>query len=538
MTLRAYLQVLLKRWRVVVALTALGLLAAGTASYLATPTYTANATAFVAISTAGNNADNSLYQSSQFAMQRVKSYTDVVKSPEVLQPVIDDLDLPMNVRELRRMVTAANPVDTVLINIAAVDTSPTRARDIANAVSDQLGIVIERLEAPREGGQSPVKVTTTVPSQTPQYPTSPRIPLNLALGLLTGLAIGIIAAVVREQQDTTVKGAEIEKLTGRTPLALISVNPDAKRHPLITMGRHGRAVEEFRSLRTTLQFVEVDNPPRVIVVTSPLAAEGKTTTACNLAIALAQSSLKVCLVEGDLRRPMASTVMGIDGSIGLSNVVAGQLDLADALLPWHRGLLTVLPAGTAPPDPTGLLGSNNMATVLATLRKDFDYVVIDAPPILPVSDAAVLARGTDGAVLVARHGSTRREQLARAVADLEAVQARIIGTALTFVPSRGHRDLRFHNEDYAPLTPPGAEWSAAVGGAPGTGQPSGAGATVGAAGTPKSAAAARSAEPENVTRDKATRDTPLASREASSALSRPVPSSGKGFGVVAHESAR
>jgi len=148
---------------------------------------------------------------------------------------------------------------------------------------------------------------------------------------------------------------------GRTPLALISVNPDAKRHPLITMGRHGRAVEEFRSLRTTLQFVEVDNPPRVIVVTSPLAAEGKTTTACNLAIALAQSSLKVCLVEGDLRRPMASTVMGIDGSIGLSNVVAGQLDLADALLPWHRGLLTVLPAGTAPPDPTGLLGSNNMA---------------------------------------------------------------------------------------------------------------------------------------------------------------------------------
>jgi capsular exopolysaccharide synthesis family protein len=216
-------------------------------------------------------------------------------------------------------------------------------------------------------------------------------------------------------------------------------------------------------MRTTLQFVDVDQPPRVIVITSALASEGKTTTACNLAIALAQSSLRVCLVEADMRRPNASTLMGIDGSIGLSNVVAGQIDLADALMPWHRGLLTILPAGTTPPDPTRLLGSKNMAAVLAHLRAEFDFVIIDAPPILPVSDAAVLARSTDGAVLVARYGKTRREQLTSAIADLEAVKARLIGTALTMVPARGQRDLRGHDEDYAALAAVNeSDWPAAA----------------------------------------------------------------------------
>lgn len=462
MTLRAYVQILLKRWRIVVACTVLVLGAAGTLTYLTPPTYAANATAFVSISSAGT-ADASIYQSSQFAMQRVASYTEVVKSPDTLQPVIDQLGLKMSVRDLRAVVSAENPVDTVLIKVTATDGDPQRAQAIVNAVSDQMGINIEKLETPREpGGKSPVKVTTTVPSLAPQQPISPKIPLNLALGLLAGLALGVIVAVIREQQDTTVKGDELEDLTGRPALALIGLNPQVKSHPLITMQGHGRGVEEFRSLRTTLQFVDVDEPPRVIVITSALASEGKTTTACNLAIALAQSSLRVCLVEADMRRPNAATLMGIDGSIGLSNVVAGQIDLADALMPWHRGLLTILPAGTSPPDPTRLLGSKNMAAVLATLRADFDFVIIDAPPILPVSDAAVLARSADGAVLVARYGKTRREQLTSAIADLDAVKARLIGTALTMVPARGQRDLRGHDEDYATLaTVSETDWPAA-----------------------------------------------------------------------------
>lgn len=461
MTLRAYLRILLKRWRIVVAGTVLVLGAAGVLTYLTPPTYAAHATAFVSISSTGAG-DSSIYASSQFAMQRVASYTEVVKSPDTLQPVIDRLGLPMSVRDLRAVVSAENPVDTVLIKVTATDSDPKRAQAIVNAVSEQMGTNIERLETPRTtGGQSPVKVTTTVPSLAPQQPISPRISLNLALGLLAGLALGVIMAVVREQQDTTVKGDELEDLTGRPALALIGLNAQSKTQPLVAMQAHGREVEEFRSLRTTLQFVDVDQPPRVIVVTSALAHEGKTTTACNLAIVLAQSGLRVCLVEADMRRPHATTLLGIDGSIGLSNVVAGQIGLADALMPWHRGLLTVLPAGTTPPDPTRLLGSKNMAAVLATLRADFDFVIIDAPPVLPVSDAAVLAARADGAVLVARYGKTRREQLTSAIADLDAVKARLIGTVLTMVPARGQRDLRGHDEDYATMaTVSESDWTA------------------------------------------------------------------------------
>jgi capsular exopolysaccharide synthesis family protein len=462
-TLRDYLRIVLKRWRIVVACTVLVLGAAGVLTYLTPPTYAAHATAFVSISSTGAG-DASIYASSQFAMQRVASYTEVVKSPDTLHPVIDRLGLTMSVRDLRAVVSAENPVDTVLIKVTATDSNPQRAQAIVNAVSDQMGTNIERLETPRTpGGQSPVKVTTTVPSLAPQQPISPKIPLNLALGLLAGLALGVLVAVIREQQDTTVRGDELEDLTGRPALALIGLNQQVKTQPLITMQGHGRGVEEFRSLRTTLQFVDVDQPPRVIVITSALASEGKTTTACNLAIALAQSSLRVCLVEADMRRPNASTLMGIDGSIGLSNVVAGQIDLADALMPWHRGLLTILPAGTTPPAPTRLLGSKTMAAVIATLRADFDFVIIDAPPILPVSDAAVLARAADGAVLVARYGKTRREQLTSAIADLDAVKARLIGTALTMVPARGHRDLRGHDEDYAPRAAVSeSDWAAAL----------------------------------------------------------------------------
>ncbi|GAB3078149.1 tyrosine-protein kinase domain-containing protein [Pedococcus soli] len=458
MTLRAYLQILLKRWRILTACALLVLVGAGAFTYLTPPTYAATSTAFVSINTAGSSTDTSIYQSSQFAMQRVKSYTEVVKSPDVLQPVIDELDLGMTVPELRRVVTAENEVDTVLLSVTATDRSPTRAQAIANAVNTQLGQAIERLETPRAGGVSPVKVTQTVPAATPRYPISPRVSLNLALGLIAGLALGVVVAVIREQQDTTVKGEELEQLTGRAPLALVGVIPNAKTQPLITMEGHGRGVEEFRSLRANLQFVDVDQPPRVIVVTSPLAGEGKTTTACNLAIALAQSSLKVCLVEADMRRPMAANLLGIDGSIGLSNVVAGQLDLADALMPWHRGLLQFLAAGTTPPDPSKLLGSKNMEALLESLRAEFDYVIIDAPPVLPVSDAAVLAHSTDGAVLVTRYGKTRREHVTRSVADLAAVQARLIGAVITMVPARGQRSLRGHDEDYAALAAADNDW--------------------------------------------------------------------------------
>jgi capsular exopolysaccharide synthesis family protein len=452
-TLWSFVQILRKRWLVVASFTVLGLLVAGVLSALMPRLYQAEARSFVTITSTGSDA-NSVYQNSQFAMARVKSYTLLVDNPEVLNGVIDKLGLSETPADLRGRITAENPLDTAFVNIDVVDGDPGRAANIANAVSAELGARIEELETPRSGGTSPVKVTLTTPATPPSGPVSPRWPLNLALGLLGGFAVGVAFGVTREQLDTTVKSAdEVQELTGMTPLTLVHFDPKSARRPLPALDSRSPAVESFRTLRTNLKFADVDNPPRQVVVTSAVAHEGKSTTAQNLAIALAQSGVKVCLVEADLRRPMVTENLGIEGAVGLTDVVAGEHSLEDVLVPWNRGLLTVLPGGTTPSDPASLLGSKNAQLLLRELRAGFEFVVIDAPPLLPVSDAAVLAGETDGALLVVRHGHTKRDQVQAAVEALRAVNAHLIGSVLTFAPTR-RRFGRKDDYDYVTKAEP------------------------------------------------------------------------------------
>jgi len=437
-SLHDYFRILRKRWILITAISLVGFIASVGVTLLMPLTYSAQASAFVTITSTGTET-NSLYQNSQFALQRVTSYPQIISSPDVLQPVISELHLKMTLLDLQKVVTADNPANTVLLNVTATSHSPLQAEQIANLAAHQLGTVVERLETSRAGGVAPVKVTTAVPATLPESPVSPRLPLNLALGLLLGLAVGVGVAVLREQQDTTVKSDDLQNLTGTAPLGVIGFDPDADTEPLIGLRVQSPALEAFRTMRTNLQFVDVDKPPRQIVITSAREAEGKTTTACNLAITLAQTPMKVCLVEADLRRPKAASYLGIDGSIGLTNVLAGQFELNEVLVPWNQGLFTFLPAGTPPPDPSQLLGSQNMGLLLAELGKQFDMVIIDAPPLLPVIDAALLASATDGTLFVCRHGHTRRELVVKALESLETVNASLIGTVLTFAPSKDGR---------------------------------------------------------------------------------------------------
>ena len=441
MTLSGYARVLRKRWRTVVTVALLCALAAFGITALLPKSYVAQSTSFVSIagapSTAKASAPDTLYQNSQFALNQVSSYPEIVTSPAVLQPVINELDLDTTVRELKAQVTATNPVDTVLLNIQATSSSPERARAIANSVAQHLGSLVETLETPRRGGASPVKVTTAVPAGLPLTPASPRPALNLALGLLLGVALGALVAAARERLDTTVKSPDdLQDITGASPLGAIRNDAVAKRNPLLLTSARRATVEEFRSIRTSLRYVDVDKPPSQIVISSAIEGEGKSVLACNIAMIMAQGQMRVCLVEADLRRPQVSTNLGIDGSVGLTEVVAGEVDLDEVLVNWNRGTLTVLPAGATPPDPSHLLGSHAMNEVLERLRATFDVVIIDAPPVLPVSDAAILGAMSDGVILVARHGRVTREQVRHALESLDAVNARLIGTVLNAVPAK------------------------------------------------------------------------------------------------------
>jgi capsular exopolysaccharide synthesis family protein len=190
-------------------------------------------------------------------------------------------------------------------------------------------------------------------------------------------------------------------------------------------------------LRTNLQFLNVEGGPRTFVITSPLEGEGKTTTTANLAIALAQSNARVLVVDADLRRPRLAEVLGLEGAVGLTDVLIGRAKLEDALQPWGSSNFLVLPAGTVPPNPSELLGSRAMADLIEALEPRFDVVLLDAPPLLPVTDGAILAHRSRGALLVVAAGRSRRGEVEAAVSTLSNVGARLAGVILTMLPTRG-----------------------------------------------------------------------------------------------------
>jgi polysaccharide biosynthesis transport protein len=438
MDLRDYGRMLRKRWMVIVALLLIGAGGGYGASALATPVYEAQTQLFVSAQSSGATLADA-NAGGLFTQQRVKSYAQIVNTPAVLGPVIEQLHLGMSTDQLARQVSATAPLDTVLINVSVDDASAARARDIANAVSSEFADQVRVLETPVDGGAAPVKLTVVKQADLPVLPMSPRTKVNLALGVLLGLAIGVGLAVLRESLDTTIKRVEdLQGITGTGTLGMIAYDHNAAKQPLVTgIDPSSQRSESFRTLRTNLQFVDIDHPPRTVVITSAVAGEGKSTTACNLAITLAQAGIRVALVESDLRRPKIADYLGIEGSVGLTSVLIGRATLDDALQSWGRSGLAVLASGPIPPNPSELLGSGHMVALLRQLQQRFDVIIIDAPPLLPVTDAAVLSRICDGAVVVVRYGKTKREQLERTAKALSTVDARILGTVLNMAPTKG-----------------------------------------------------------------------------------------------------
>ncbi len=432
MTFAEYVLVLQRRWRVWGAGLAAGLLAAVLVILLSPTRYTATAMSFVTVAERVDSSGQSeIFQGSQFAVQRVKSYAPLVKSPEVLDPVIAQLGLSTTSLELGRQVSVSSAPETVLLDVSVSDADPALAARIADAISVRLGAVIEELETPRDSEVSNVKVSLAQPAAEPTSPSSPRVLVDLTLGAAAGLALGLAGAMLRQSLDRRIKSPhDVRVLTGMSPLGSSVHERSAHRRPLVALDWRSSAAERYRTVRTALKFAAVDHDLRHFVVTSSTTGEGKTTVTCNLGIAWAQSGASVCLVEADLRRPSVSRFLGIDGSIGLSDVLVGERDLDEVLVSWNDAMLTVLPAGSLPPDPAALLGSVAMTSLVAQLRARFDVVVYDSPPMLSVTDAVVLGRLVDGVVLVIRSAVTRRDQVAGCLETLRGSRLALLGSVL------------------------------------------------------------------------------------------------------------
>lgn len=438
MDIKQYLRVLRDHWLLVASCLILGTLAAGLVAFTQTPVYAASGQLFV--STVEGGDVSQLAQGGQFSQQRVKSYADIVSSPQVAKAVISQLGLTDRPEDLQKQISATAPLDTVLINYTVSDESPRRARAIAMSVGVQFADFVQKLETPQGKSVSPVKVSVTRQPELPRFPVSPRKKLDLALGLLLGLAVGVGAAVLRESMDNTVGSKHDPTMLTQSPvLAVIPEDPAAKKTPLILdADKFSLRGEAYRQLRTNIRFLGIDRSVRSFVVTSSVASEGKTSTATNLAIALATAGDRVALVDADLRRPQVADTLGIPTGAGLTDVLVGDMPLSQALQTWREDLpLLVLTSGPIPPNPSELLSSHRMDEVVAQLADVASVIIFDTPPLLPVTDAAILSRITGGAMLVTRTGVTKAHQLQGAVQTLHTAGATVLGVVLSRVPKRG-----------------------------------------------------------------------------------------------------
>jgi capsular exopolysaccharide synthesis family protein len=411
------------------------------------PQYATSVTFFITTPTEGVSDS---YTGGLFSQQRVKSYADLLASERLARSIaaLPGIDLPA--ARIQREITAKAVPDTVLLQATVTDPDPALSERIAKEMAENFAALVTMLETPAGGGTPTVKVEVVAGPVLNPVPVTPRPLRNTGVAVLLGVLVGSGLAVLRELLDVTIKTAEGLRAVADAPvLAVVPYDPAAKQAPLVMSGeRFSPRAEAFRHLRTNLQFVDVDSPVRTIVITSAVPEEGKSTTAVNLAIAFAEAGKRTLLVEGDLRRPRVAEYLGLERAVGLSNVLIGQVQVDEVIQEWGRDGLKVLPSGFVPPNPSEMLGSRNMAVQLGLLRFRFDIIIIDAPPLLPVTDASVIAAAVDGAVLVTRSGKTPQARVQAALASLRAVDSRVLGCVLNMQSVKGKGSAEYYYYDY------------------------------------------------------------------------------------------
>lgn len=445
--LRDLISVLRARWAVIVAAVLTGGLLALSISLLVTPQYSSKLQFYVTVASGDNAA--AAYQGSLGAQQRVQSYAALVKSNEIAAEVANAAQVNRSAAEISANTTATADASTVLLEVAVTDVDPQRALELAQGYGQVLPRVIGELETPDGGGPALAKLTVVNPPALPTEPVSPNTTRNVAIGLTLGLLAGVAFALLISAFDRRVKSKEqLETVAqapvvGAIPFRGKEDSEEGAMHIVPFRAGHSPAAESFRRLRTNLEFLSVDKPPRVIVLTSSVATEGKSETAVNLSLALAESGNRVLLVEADLRRPRVVDYMSMPDKVGLTNILSGQAAFSDMVQETRHAGMDLLACGPLPPNPSELLGSDVAKQLFASLRESYDYVLIDSPPLLPVTDGALLAHIADGALLIVRSHRTTVDQVAQAVDNLRKADARLLGTVTV-----ANRPVKRGTKDY------------------------------------------------------------------------------------------
>ena len=431
MDLRGYLRAIRANWWIVALVAILGLVGGAYKVSKVAPVYAGHVTFLVnsPTTTTASSVSSNLTAAEDLAV----SYAQLLSSDR-LGGLIAAANPAMKLtpRQIASKISGTAQLNTVLVDATVRDTSRARLALITSSVATEFPKMIASMST----SASPSSLEVTSGPSVSKGPVSPHKKLEWGLGLLIGLLVGLAIAVGREVLDNSVRSTEtVRELTGLPVIGSIPFDSAAKKNPaLVGTDLHSVRAEAIRQLRTNLQFIDASGPLGVIMVTSAVEMEGKSSTTANLALMFAESGRSVLLIEADMRRPKVAQYLGLPGSVGLSDVIAKRARLDDVLQVFGDTSLTLLAGGTTPPNPSELLDSVRMTALLTALRTRFELIIIDTPPLLPVTDAAVLATRTDGVVIVSRYGKTKKNQLRAAAHALEAVNARVIGVVLNMAP--------------------------------------------------------------------------------------------------------
>lgn len=440
MELTRYIHVLRQRLWMIIVCPIVAALAAGIVSFLLPPVYEAHVSVYVKpAQPIGLSDPNSGAVTSEVILQ---TYSKWITQPSIVNPVSSQLGLGLTYEQLLAKIKVTPQANTLLLDIAVQDTNRAVASDIANQLVADFTETVKQKQAEAQAtqganAQGADNLIVTSPATPPDNPVSPNKTLNVAIAFAAGLLLALGLAFLLDYLDQSIKSDDdlIQRL-GLIPIGHIAYIPagKARQSELVALDAKSPSSEAFKALRTGVLFSTIDQQLKAIVITSPELGEGKSRTAANLAIALAQAGHKTLLIDADFRRPSQHRFFGKIRNIGLSNLIIQDATEDEAVTPVESvPNLWLLPSGPTPPNPSELLGSARMMELMSKLWHQFTYVIVDTPPINAVTDASILAAAANATILIVEQGRTTWPALTHAKQMLDRVNANTIGVVVNKV---------------------------------------------------------------------------------------------------------
>jgi len=444
--LQELFKIIKKRFVLIVILTIVGMTIGGVFThFFMTSVYQASTQLLVGRSDSSNNITSAEISGN---IQIINTFNDILVSSIILDQVIEELNLSTTVDELRNRMNVANRTNSQVITLTVQHEYPDLARDIANQTA-------EIFERDLPGLMNVDNVHVLAQAQTPRNPMTDNLRRNMVLGFLGGAVLGTFLAFSLELLDKSVKTEqEVEKLINLPNLGMIgfekkNIARGSKESLVTAIDPKSPISEQYRTIRTNIQFSMVDKEFKTLALTSAAPGEGKSTTISNLAIALAYQGDRVLLIDADLRKPTLHQLMGISNQHGLTSLIAQTTTKNSAIVKVSKVInLYVMPSGPVPPNPSELLSSKMMKNLIVKLSQEYDWILFDTPPVLAVTDAQILGDVCDGVILVTKSHQTEKKELVKAKELMDKANTNLLGTIITGVDQKelGYGYYSYANE--------------------------------------------------------------------------------------------